>query len=213
MIYDKLIVTFSNPTTKGISRAVEVMGLINPFIENSAAQNSYKLFHLAMQTSVSLVYSEEKKWEAARLAMHGAYRWDEDLPFVENPRDILVFLDHHFGLVTRKGENQEGPIQDALHALAHASRLDTIEPLEHFDPTEPSFIRGICHALQGDRPLHLRRATLSFLPLVGEKWFSTPNPIMEPDQMRRLCLDWASAIDDIEPTDGFQRAALTVLLE
>lgn len=150
--------------------------------------------------------------ETSRLAMHGAYRWDENLPSIGDPQDILTFLDHHFDSATREGENQEVSIQDALHTLAHTSKLATIELLEHFDPTELSFVRGICHALQGDRTLHLRRVALSFLPLVGDKWFNTPDPVMEPEQMKTLCVDWASAVDDFKHVDDLQQATLAVLL-
>ena len=187
------------------------MELIAPLSENDVAQKSYVLFHVVMQAPVSLVYSQEKKWEASRLTVHGAYKWDKFLPWVEDPHDILTFLNHHFDLATRGGQNRDEPIQNALRALAYASGPVTIEALKHFDPTEPSFVRGICYVFQDNKPFQLRKAALFFLPLIGDRWFNTPHPIMEPDQMRSFCVDWASAVDGIEHTYDVQKATLAVL--
>jgi hypothetical protein len=187
------------------------MELIAPLSEREIAQKSYHLFHAVIQAPVSLAYSQEKKWEAARLTVHGAYKWDKFLPWVEDPKDILTFLDHHFELATRDGQNQDEPIQDALRALAYASDASTIEALKLFDPTEPSFVRGISFVFQNDKPFQLRKAALFFLPLIADKWFNTDDPIMEPDQMRSLCVDWASAVDGIEHTYDVHKATLAVL--
>jgi hypothetical protein len=187
------------------------MELISPLSEEEVAKKSYHLFHAAMQAPVSLAYSQEKKWEAARLTVHGAYKWDGFLPWVEDPKDILTFLDHHFELATRDGQNQDAPIQDALRALAYASGPVTIEALKRFDPTGSSIVRGVCYAYQDDKPFELRKAALFFLPLISDRWFNAPYPILEPDQMRSLCVDWASTVDGIEHNDDVQKAALTVL--
>jgi len=187
------------------------MKLIAPLSEGELAQKSYQLFYVVMQATESIDYSQEKNWEAARLTMHGAYKWDKFLPWVEEPQDILVFLNHHFELATRGGQNQDEPIQNALRALAYASGPVTIEALRLFDPTEPSFVRGICYVFQDDKPRQLRKAALFFLPLIGDRWFNTPHPIMEPDQMGNLCVDWASAVDDTDHTYDVQKATLAVL--
>ena len=211
-IYVKLTETFKNPspTPDEIDRALESMELIAPLAGNDVAEKSYSLFHVVMQAPVSPAFSQEKKWEAARFAMHGAYKWDKFLPWVEDPHDILTFLGHHFDLATNGG-NQDGPIQNALRALSYASGSVTIEALKHFDPTEPSFVRGICYVYQDDKPFQLRKAALFFLPLIGDRWFNIHHPIMEPDQMKSLCVDWASAVDGIEHTFDVQKATLAVL--
>jgi len=67
--------------------------LIAPLSENEIARNSYQLFHVIMQAPISLTYSQEKKWEASRLTIHGAYKWEIFLPWVEDPQDILIFLE------------------------------------------------------------------------------------------------------------------------
>ena len=188
------------------------MELIIPLFTKDIAEKSYQLFHVVMQAPVSLAYSQEKKWHASRLALHGAYKWDVYMPFVEDPQDVLIFLDHHFDLATGGDENQDEPIQNALRALAYAPSPVTIEALKRFDPTEPSFVRGICYVYQGNQSFQLRKAALFFLPLIGDRWFNTPHPIMKPDQMKNLCAGWASAVDGIEHTFDVQKAILGVLL-
>ena len=213
-IYEKLCETFQNTksTTAEIDRALEVMKLMALLPENDIATKSYDLFRIAMQTRISSAYSDEKKWEASRLALHGAYKWDKALPWVDRPRYILTFLNHHFKLAA-SGQNQDGPIQNALRALAYASSSTTIQALERFDPTEPSFVRGIRFAFHGGRPLQLRKAALVFLPFISEKWFNTPQPIMNPDEMGIFCMGWASAVNGVGCTDPkVQGATITVLL-
>ena len=187
------------------------MELIAPLSTNEVATKSYHLFHVVMQAPLSPAHSQEKKWQAARLAMYGAYKWDRYLPWVEDPQDVLTFLYHHFDLATIGGQNQDEPIQYALGSLGYASSPVTVEALKHFDPTGPLFIRGLCYAFQEGKPFQLRKAALFFLPLVSSRWFNSPDPIMELDQMKRLCADWASAVDGIEHTYDIQKAALTVL--
>ena len=208
-IYEKLSEMFRNPLLSegDFNRALEAMELIAPLCSEEIAQKNSHLFHVVTQAPAS----QEKKWDASRLAMHGVYKWDEFLPSVGDPQHILAFLDHHFDLETRGGQDWDEPIQNALRALAYVSGPATIEALKRFDPTEPSFFRGICHVLQDDKPLELRKAALLFLPLIGDKWFNTPHPIMRPYEMGRFCTNWALAVDGIEHTPDVQKAALAVL--
>ena len=214
-IYEELSETFRSPspTTDQIDRALKAMEIIAPLTMDEIATESFHLFHLIMRTSVSDTCPQEKKWQAARHAMHGAYKWDKFLPWIGDPQDILVFLGHHFELATRYDENQDEPIHDALRALAYASDPATIEALNQFDPTEPSFVHGVLYIYQENHPFQLRKAALFFLPLIGDRWFNTPDPIMEPHQMGKFCADWASAIDGIEHTPDVQKAALAVLFD
>ena len=188
------------------------MELIAPLPDNNISTKSYDLFRILMQIPISTAFSEEKKWKASRLALHGAYKWDKALPWVDRPQYILDFLNHHFELATNN-QDQDGPIQNALRALAYASGTNTIQALDRFDPTEPSFVRGVRLAFEGDRPLQLRKAALFFLPFISEKWFNTSEPIMSDDEMKNFCVDWASAVDDVGCTYvKLQEATLTVLL-
>lgn len=212
-VYEKLVGTFQNPssTTDEINRAMEAMELIAPLSTNETCEKSYHLFHVVMQAPLSQAFSQEKKWEVTRLTMHGAFKWDEYLPWVGDPQDILAFLDHHFDSATQSGTKQDEPIQYALRALGYSSGPDTIQALRHFDPAAPSFVRGLCHAFQEDKPFQLRKAALFLLSLVADRWFDAPDPIMELDQMRNLCADWASTVDAIEHTHDVQKAVLVVL--
>ena len=208
-IYAKLVAAFRNraPTTEEVDHALEAMELITPLSEEEIARRSYDLFHIIMQAPVSLTFPEWKKWEASRLAMYGAYKSDKFLPRVRDPQDIFTFLDYHFRLT-----NQDEPVQNALRALACVSYPASIEALERPDPTGPSFIHGIIRVFQSDKPLQLRKAALLFLPLIGHRWFDTSHPIMSPDEMKRLYVDWASVVDSVEHSPDVRKAVLSVFL-
>ena len=211
----KLVETFEDITSTApkIDHALEALRLIAPLSGSDITMKSYDLFHVIMRAPVSSAYSEEKKWEASRLALHCAYKLDEVLPEVEDPKDILAFLTHHFQLA-EKGEDHDEPIRNALRALAIASTPKSVEILKDFDPTQPSFVHGIRFAFHDIRSQEVRKAALLFLPLIADKWFNAPDPIMTSDEMESLCVDWASAIDEVGlSTPAVQKAVLAVLLE
>lgn len=203
----------SKLTYDQISPAFSAMTLIGLLPRRDVSAKSYALFHIVMKTPVSYDFTTKKKWEAPRLTLHGAYKWDKTLPWIEDPQDILTFLGHHFDTAPKSsGEEWDMPIQNALRALAYAHDQTTTEALSKFDPTDPSFVRGICYVYQKHKPFQLRKAAPSFfLPLIGDKWFSTDHPIMEPDQMKKSCIDWAQNVNGIEYTHGVQKATLAVL--
>ena len=194
--------------------AFGILKLAIPLLENKSkvTTKSYELF-LIMRDITSSTLTQEQILEASRLALHGAYGSDEHLPPVGDPQPILDFLIHHFELV-KSGENHDEPIQDALCALAYASTPETIGALKNFDPTQlPDFVHGICHVFQKERPLQLRRAALFFLPLIADKWFYPPLPIMEDHEIGALCVDWASAVDEVRRNGGGRGPTLAVFLD
>ena len=202
----------SKLTDDQLNHAISAMTLIGLHPRRDVTQKSYALFHIVMQTPVSHGFMTKKKWEAARLTLHGAYKWDKSLPWVKNPQDILTFLEYHFDMASKTSGNEwDLPIQNALRALAYAPDQTTINALSKFDPTEPSFVRGICSVYQKHKPFQLRKAALFFLPLIGDKWFNTDRPIMKPEQMRKFCADWAHNVDGIEHTNDVQKSTLAVL--
>ena len=192
-----------------IDRAVVAMRLIRSLCEEYDTNiRSQFLFNSIMRTRVSLALSEEKKWEASRLALHIACKWEKTLEmFGRDPQRIITFLLHHFELAAQ-GDIHDEPIQNAVHALTYA--FDT-RNLKNLDPTQPAFVRGICLAFGSDRPLQLRKAVFFFLPLISNRWFNSPTPLMEPDEMESFCKDWASAVDDVGAHDDIQKPALKVL--
>lgn len=120
------------------------MRFVAPLSKTDIVINSPDLFHAIMRAPVAPAYSEGNKWEDFSIAFRGAYRLDEVPPEVEDSKDILAFLSHHFELI-EKGEDHHEPIQDALRALF--ASLETIEALQNFDPTRPPLVRGIRFAL------------------------------------------------------------------
>ena len=187
------------------------MELIAPLPENCIATWSYRLFRVVVQAPISPAYTEEKKREASRLALHGAYKSENFLPPVEDVLDIFTFLDDHFELATRDEEDHGDPIQNALCVLIPTPGPVMKEALKHFDLTKSSFVHGIHRAFQGHKPLQLCKAALFFLPHIAESWFNAPHPLMKPDEMKSFCMDWVTAIDKIEDTDNIREPALSSL--
>ena len=207
-IYEKLAEKFRKPssTSDEIGLAVAIIELVTPFASQVAAQKSYDLFHAVMQVPISPAFRPRHKWQVSRLTMHTAYKWDGLLPPVEDPDDIIAFLNYHFHFGV---PDRDEPIQYALSALAHASSPIAIEALKRFRPGE-LFVRGICYAFGNDRPLQLRKAALFVLPLIPNL-FDTQYLIVRQYQMIELCADWASTVDSIEHTHDTKKAILAGL--
>jgi hypothetical protein len=186
---------------------MEALRLITPTICDQIADLSYELFHTIMASSIV----GDKKWDAARLTMNSAYKWDKYLPWVKDPKDILVFLEHHFELQAN-GETQDIPITSALRALAYAFGKETIEGLEKFDCTQLSHVKGICRSFKNEKPFQLRKAILFYIPLVESWWFDPEVEILDEDGRREFCHDWAFCVDGIEQTKDVKKAVASVLL-
>ena len=190
--------------------------MISHLSEDKVALKSYNLFHKIMGALIPETHLQ--KWEASRLTISGAYKGGKSTPLVGEHQEnhtqcILTFLNHHFELAIVHGQNQDGPIQNALHALVCTSNPLSTAPLKAFDPTKSLFVRGVQHTIQGNRPPDLRKTTLLFLPLICEQWFDAHSPIMNSKQMKSFCISWASAVESVEQTTAVKMATLTVLLE
>ena len=136
---------FQNTTStfREVVRALEAMKLITTLSGEAIAEENRHLFRIIMKAPTSHVCSSWK-WEAAGLAMNGAYKCDKFLPEFENPQFLLDFLNHHFENVDKKS-TQEGmqAIQNALRALAYPSSPRTIGGLINLGNL---FVRGVCLA-------------------------------------------------------------------
>ena len=215
--------TLENPTPgkdtdtdTALDRALEALRLISHLSEEGVALKNYDLFRVVMGASVPENHSEGK-WEAARLALSGAYVGDKFVPQIEGHQDedtyyILDFLNYHFNLTAKQGQDQDEPIRIALRTLACISNPASIAALKFFDPTENSFVRGVQYTLGDIRPSSLREAALLFLPLVCDQWFKTGSTIVNLGDVRRICVDWASAVDRADEAPVVKTAALTFLL-
>lgn len=186
------------------------MKLIAPVEDNTVCQNSYSLFRVILASS----FGKEDVWKASRFAVHGAYKWDRFLPWVQDPSDLIKFLSHHFTLQVNGEDEVVGePIQDTLRALAYASGEVTIEALKKFNPAEKWFVDGIRKAFESDRPFQTRKAALFLMPIVQDKWFddSLPEDVISDDQKTDFCKNWASAVDGIEHTFDVKKATSSTL--
>ena len=204
-IFSKLESTFKNHVVRGYTRSVDAMRLIAPLRNKEIAQGCYSLFHVVLSSS----FEKEEIWAAARLAGHGAYKWDHFLPWVNDPDDVLKSLLHHFAIQT-EGEDDVAtqPIEDMLRAIAYASNDQALEGLKKFDHADKVFIGGVRKALGADRPFQTRKAALFFLPMIQDKWFDDfLEDAMSDEEKDEFSKSWGSTVDGIQHTIEVKRAA------
>jgi len=79
-----------SPTTNEIDCAFGSLELVASLSGNDVAQKSYGLSHVVTQARDPLACSQGKKLEASRLTTHGAYKRDEPLPWVKDPRPVTI---------------------------------------------------------------------------------------------------------------------------
>jgi hypothetical protein len=209
-IFDKLEATFKDHIVQEFDRSCDAMKLIAAVEDNTVCQRSYSLFRVILVSP----FGKEDIWKASRFAVHGAYKWDRFLPWVQDPSDLIKFLSHHFTLQA-KGEDEVAsePIQDTLRALAYASGEATIEALKKFDSTDKLFVEGIRKAFENDRPFQTRKAALFLMPVIQDRWFddSLKEDLMSDDQKTEFGKNWASAVDGIEHTFDVKKATSSTL--
>ena len=204
-IFSKLESTFSNHVVREYSRSVDAMRLVALLGNKEIAQGCYSLFHVVLSSS----FDEGEIWAAARLAGHGAYKWDQYLPWVNNPDDALKFLLYHFAIQAEGGDDVAmQPIEDMLRAIAYASNDKTLEGFKKFDFTDKVFVGGIRKAVGKDRPFQTRKATLFLLPMVQDKWFDDSlEDVMSDEEKNEFSRDWGSIVDGIQHVLDVKKAA------
>jgi hypothetical protein len=136
------------------------------------------------------------KWEAARLAMHGAFKWDGYYPMVAGPQEVLSFLEHHFDLQA-KGENQDEAIQ-----YAHPRARLRFQPHVPRGPGPirsdgPPIFRRHPFSFPPDKPHELKKAALCFLSHIEARWFPVFSEHVPPDAVQDFCEDLVSAINEV----------------
>lgn len=152
------------------------------------------------------------KWDAARLAIHGAFKWDGYYPMVSGPQEVLSFLEYHFDLQA-KGENQDEVIEYAIRALAFGASQTCLDALAQFDPTVHPFFDGIRSLFHSDKPHELKKAALCFLSHIEARWFPVFSEHVPPDAVQDFCEELVSVVDDVFVDElEVKRAATTVLL-
>jgi len=116
-----------------------------------------------------------------------------------------VSLDHHSQLqICYPGRPEPG--------RAHPKRFAPPVPSPRLSsasirPGLPSFAMPVTCITMTSRS-GLARLLSFFLAFIDDRWFNGPHPIMEPDQGRSLCVDWACAVDGIEHTYEVQKATI-----
>ena len=202
-IFSKLESVFTNHVTQEYARSLEVLRLIAPLQNEIITTKSYSLFRAILSSSIE----KEELWAAARLAVHGSFKWDKFLPWVEDPDDVIKCLTHHFA-IQAEGEDDvaKQPIEDILRAISYASNETTLEGLKKFDFTDKLFFGGIRKALEEDRPFETRKAALFFMPKIQDKLFDDSLEDVIPDEVKvEFCKSWASAVDGIEHTEDVKK--------
>ena len=208
-IFGKLESTFADHVVREYARSLDAIRLIAPFPNETVAQSSYDLFHTILSSS----FEKEESWAAARFAIHGAYKWDDFLPWVEDPDDIVKFLAHHFA-IQAKGEDDVAiqPIEDALRAVAYASDETALEGLRDLDHTDKLFFDGVRKAFEEGRPFQTRKAALYVMPVIQDKWFDDSlEDVMSDGEKDEFCKNWGSTVDEIEHTAEVKKTLCTTL--
>lgn len=208
-IFSKLKATFKDHITQEYARTLEGMKLITPLRNDTVASNCYDLFHVILSSS----FEEEEIWVAARLAIHGAYKWDHFLPWVDDPDDIVKFLVHHF-TIQAKGEDEVATqaIEGVLRAIAYASNEKALDGLKKFGFTDKVFVNGVRKAFEDDRSFQTRKAVLFLMPIIQDEWFDDSlEDVVSDEDKAEFCKNWASAVDGIEHTTDVRRATCATL--
>ena len=173
---------------------------------------SYELFN----TIMAFDDLTDQHWEAARLAAHGAFQENFEVPLeIGEPKGILKFLDYHLGL-QGAGEDHMSSISSALAAIFVESdegrvRRPTVECIREFNCTSPSFVRGVLSIMCPDTPFLPRRNTANLVALVSNQWFNSPIPIMEPEEMSKFCEKFAVFVDDIDSYSSDSRESIATI--
>ena len=112
--------SFQGPSLTNVDvskKPLRALKLITRLSTTTVATKSYELFGTIMQSGVA----EEKKMEAARLALHAAYRSElESVPPVGDPKHILDFLRFHIGPCVELEERSHA-VSLAMRAIDSAS--------------------------------------------------------------------------------------------
>jgi hypothetical protein len=192
-----------------IAAVLDALRCIGLLTYNIVPQRCLELFTMIMTAASHL--PPDLRWGAARLAIHGAFKWDGHYPMVSGPQEVLSFLEHHFDLQA-KGENQEEAIQYALRALAFGSSPACLDALARFDPTDNPFFDGIRSLFHPDKPHELRKAALCFLSHIEARWFPVFSEHVPPDAVQDFCEDLVSAINEVFVDELEVRRAATMAL-
>lgn len=150
----------------------------------------------------------EARWEVARLALYGAFKWDSYIPLLNDAKEVVTFLEHALEFPSEVEEEQDMALQSAYRALAHASKR---EMLDQYDMKKPLVVDGTIAAFTHQKPSQLWKAILFFLDAVEGQWFNSGVEVMSEQKRRELIQKLADNMEHIEPTVDVVCTVLSIL--
>ena len=193
--------------------AIRALKLVTRLAPKDVADASYGLFKTIM-TSDDLT---DQYWKAARLAIHGAFQRsvDDKLPRVEDPTEIIKFLNHHLCLQAA-GEDHRSSIVLALNATSSTRdgrpTDSMVNCIGKFDCASPSFVKGMRSILDPSNSILIRGLAIDLLSLISGQWFNSEDPVMEPGDMSEFCEHLAVyMVDDVRPQSVTRRRFFSIL--
>lgn len=188
-----------------IENGLRALELFSPLCLHPVADECQVLFDAVMQ---STHLTGEIKWKAARLALHGAYKWDSYMPWLNDAKDVITFFEHtlEFPFVE---EEQDMALETTYRALAYASKR---EMLNRYDMKKWLIVDGTVAAFTHEKPFQLWKAILFFIDGIGEQWFNSGVEVMNEQKRRELIQKLADNMEHIEPTVDVLCAILGILL-
>ena len=161
-----------------------------------------------------------QQWEAARLAARGAFTEEFWSPPEQLENCIPRFINHHL-LLHAEGENDGWPIVRALRTIFRSTRTygdleadpQEARVIENVDCTSPSFVKGVRSAMRPGSIFRLRRHVVGLICIIFDKWFTSPVPVMKPEERSEFCERLAAFMINKTENGAFMpRCGATILL-
>lgn len=206
MIFSKTIQTPS---------ALRALQLVTRLAVKDVSNASYELLKTIMASN----NLTDQQWEAARLAVHGAFERniESSPPWVGEPKEILKFLHHHLGL-QGAGEDHASSIAFILEPFLAGLLCDRwpnplmVECIGKFNCVGPPFVNGMRSIIRPNNTLDLRWKATGLIALTSNQWFDSPVPVMDSEEISEFCEHLATyVIDDALHGDFIQRCSVTIL--
>ncbi|KAF9649517.1 hypothetical protein BDM02DRAFT_3113752 [Thelephora ganbajun] len=216
-----------------VGDVISPLKLLPPVDSDIVASRSYGLFHRLTNLPSFGADHEALKWETARHALTLAFGKSGYNPTLEDPTNILKFLNYHIARqcvrhstgektgieeveMVELEKDHENSVRCAFTAFYNVDKdpAPVLVP-EHSKHLLVELLPGICRLIESDdRPLPLRKAAIHFFYCVADNWLSGPNPIpASPQLIARFTTSWAKSVVDMNRAyETNSRANLTFVL-
>ena len=172
---------------------------------------SYELFTTIMASN----NLTDQHWEAARLAVLGAFRDITKIKrsTVRDLKEVLRFLDYHLRL-QGAGQDHGSVIQSAMESVIIMSDELQVDPLtagyvEDLIRDSPSFANGVRSMMHPHNTFDLRMATTTLITITSDEWFNSPVPA---EEMSKFCEYLAVLTVDDSLVGGFLDQCCVIIL-